>query len=255
MNSFIPFRQEEKEWRHLRRYHDQSADTLQELDQLILDSMNKPNNESIKIKAWEAFGKFTRGLADLIENGLSKNVDYTSGYAIYNYGCWDCTMAMIISQFKKKVYQADKRKGQSANPKSFIESLRSWQILSPIGFAFDIVNDPVSIITKKEIQMFLHEDYGEMGEYVKSATILQYALRFGDKVGIAVCVKGHPSFGMKDKSHWVYIDPNSTNELVLMFDPSTKVSNNNESTNFTYTKVYEICAYSTPENIQNIFDS
>lgn len=243
------FSQRDKKWKFIKRYHRSAADSLQELDESIRQCLNK-NSDSNKKQAWEAFGRFTQGVSDLIENGID-NKKGTSGYSVFDYGCWDCAISMVIANFDAKVYMYDKRNGKITDPQSFIEALKSWQILSPIGFYYDIFTDPVSIITKGEVQLYLHEDYGEDGVNAKNATVFQDAINLGNKVGIAVCVKGHPSFGKKTNSHWVYIDSESTEYDIQMFDPD-QPANKKTPSKFSYKKIYEVCVYSTSSNIKKL---
>ena len=265
----IFFSQVDPRWNYLHRYHKSSADDLQILDEKIIGCLNNPKNMRKKNQAWNAFGQFTKGVADLIESGMKDNKGDTSGYSIHDYGCWDCTIAMIIGHFEKKIYcyDTDKSSGYSickVTPETLVKSLRSWQILSPIGFYFDIFNDPMSIITNRKIQLFLHEDYGARGVDVKDAVVLLHALNLKDSVGIAMCVLGHPFFGTKEDTHWVFVDPESSPENIMIFDPSEPPpedgSDMESSTQFEvkYKKkrrVYEVCVYSTEDNIANMIGS
>lgn len=243
----ICFSQRDEKWKFIKRYHQSASDSLQGLDESIRQCLKKKSDSNQK-EAWEAFGHFTQAISDLIENGLN-NEKGTSGYSVFDYGCWDCAIAMVIANFNAKVYIYDKRNGKDTNPATFIDALRSWQILSPIGFYYDIFIDPISIITKGKVQLYLHEDYGKDGENAQKATVFQDAISLGDKVGIAVCVKGHPSLGIKTKSHWVYIDPQSITGDIKMFDPD-KPANKKTPSKFTYKKIYEVCVYSTRGNIE-----
>lgn len=242
------YSQKSDEWKSVSRYHQPSADSLGELDSAIQDCIKDINNPEFKATARKALQKFNSSAADLIDNGMNAKGD-CSGYSIFNYGCWDCTIAMLISDFGGKIYASESSLGTTPNPRNLVECLRSWQILSPTAYSHDIVNDPVSIITKSKIQMCLHEDYGENGVAVKDATVFNYALESKHKVGIAACVKGHPSLGDGQASHWIYIDPNSTKANIIMKDPSKVLPEK-----LSYRKIYEVCVYTTSSKFRYIFD-
>ena len=55
------------------------------------------------------------------------------------------------------------KKKLNTDPVGVIQALRSWQILSPIGYSYDLFNDPVSIISRGKMQLIMHEDYGKDG--------------------------------------------------------------------------------------------
>ena len=236
------------------------------MDKAILKVIDKNTRDNeTKNVAYKALLSFTNNISDLIENGMNEREEYTDGYSVHDYGCWDCTMSMIISHFNGRVYEYGKPESDSIpiHPKNFIKSLRSWQLLSPIGYSFDIMNDPIAVITKRKVQLVLHEDYGARGRIVKNATVFQHALKLNKLVGIAICVQGHPFLGRGDDPHWVYIDPVSSPDKVLIYDPS---SNYDKDSSITINqedyknkdgnvKIYEVCVYSTPNNIKDIFNS
>ena len=246
------YSQIDPKWKYERRYHQESADSLQELDELILDYLQGTRDQPQKKKIQQALARFRSGIQSLIKDKLDKPIK-TLGYSIYNYGCWECTIAMIIAQFEEMIYPEEEGVELEPTPTNLIYALRSWQILSLIGFSFDMVVDPVSVVTKANVQMYLHEDYGVNGSSIKDAVVFNYALfllKKIKKVGVAVCVEGHPSFGCGENAHWVYIDPESTCENLIVADPSEKAP-----AKFAYTKIYEVCVYSTSSQIKDILDT
>jgi hypothetical protein len=247
MNEF--YSQKSNEWKSVSRYHQPSADSLGELDEAIQDCIRDINNPELKATARKALQDFSSSIDDLIDNGMNAKGD-CSGYSILDYGCWDCTIAMLISDFGEKIYASESSSGTEPNPRNLVECLRSWQVLSPIAYSHDIVNDPISIITKSKIQMYLHEDYGGSGVAIKDATVFNYALESKRKVGIAACVKGHPSFGKRNTSHWIYIEPGSSKGNIIMRDPSRL-----SPEKFSYRKIYEVSVYTTSNEFRNIFDN
>lgn len=263
------FSQSNPRWNYLQRYDESSSDSLEELDKAILKVIdNTTRNDSTKNVAYKVLFQFAKSVSDLIENGMNEKCgtddNSAHGYSIHEFGCWDCTMSMIISHFKERVYEYGKSESESLpiNPKNFIKSLRSWQLLSPIGYSFDIINDPIAIITKRKVQLVLHEDYGVRGRIVKNATVFQHALKLNKLVGIAVCVQGHPFLGKGYDPHWVFIDPESTPDKVDIYDPSSEhdqkaaitINQKDYMNKDGNVKIYEVCVYSTPENINEVLE-
>lgn len=239
------FSQKDPRWTYLARYHAKSADALQELDEHIFAGvLEKSGNVDYQL-IWEAYGRFTAGLIELLGQGMSETS--RNGYTIYDYGCWDCTISMIVDQLDGYFYEYGSHKGLDPTPITFIHSLRSWQVLSVIGFSYDIVVDPVSVVTQSQIQMVMHADYGARGVSVKDADVLNYALSKQVPLSIAVCVKGHSILGSKADTHWVAINPAEGGGQTIMRDPSCQ-----GPSQFSYRRVYEICVYSTPDNIPRL---
>ena len=242
------FIQNDDKWKNISRYHAGAADSLGELDQMLIDRISDgqvPDGNAVLSE----YIKFGQAIRDVIENGLPNG---SKNYPLSKYGCWDCSVAMILNHFDVQIFEYGKDKKLKADPATVIKALRSWQILSPSGYAYDLFNDPVSIISKGAMQLIMHEDYGEDGVKPHEANILNFVTNLKGNVGILVCVKGHAAFGKNESSHWMAIDPEKleVEGKFIACDPS---HGKQQSLNL-YKKVYEVCVYAKSENIKKIFN-
>ncbi len=237
------FSQKDPRWAHLTRYHAKTADALQDIDEHIFDGILKQPGKVDYPLVWEAYGRFTAGIVDLLKQGLKET--RRDGYTLFNYGCWDCSISMIVDQLDGCFYAYRSDIGLDPIPPNFIHALRSWQVLSVIGFNYDIVIDPVSLVTKSRVQMVLHEDYGVDGVPVKESGMLMYALDCNQQLGISVCVLGHSSLGDKEDTHWIVAYDGE--QGLMMRDPSLLAP-----TNFSYRKVYEVCVYCRDDDVTSV---
>jgi len=239
------FSQKDPRWANLPRYHAKSADALQELDEHVFSGVLVKAGKVDYPLIWEAYCRFTAGLAELLDQGPGEGS--TEGYTLYDYGCWDCVICMIVDQLEEQFYEYESYTGLDPVPPNFIHALRSWQVLSVMGYAYDIVIDPVSVVTQSRVQMVLHEDYGVDGVTVKEASVLMHALDCKQQVGVAVCVLGHSSLGDKSDTHWVVVNRADKREGMMMLDPSLLAP-----ARFNYRKIYEVCVYSRYDDVAGV---
>tara|TARA_R110000782_G_scaffold30891_20_gene76642 strand:- start:625 stop:1371 length:747 start_codon:yes stop_codon:yes gene_type:complete len=231
-------------WRMTPRYDDLAVDTLDELDLAIVDCLDEPTdkNKTIVLKAQH---QFNHAVQRLIDEGIL--LRRKGNYSVEDYGCWDCCMCMVAHDLNIRLYRNNHRNGLIPTPPNFIEALRSWQIMSFIGYTFDLVIDPMTLVTKNKVQLFMHEDYGINGISPRESALLSYALRYRQHVCIVACVKGHASYGDKDSTHWVMIDVQEDSQTLMMRDPSK-----NKRTKFNYRKLYTLCLYASPKSMQSL---
>lgn len=239
------FSQKDPRWANLPRYHAKSSDALQELDEHVFSEVLVKAGKVDYPLIWEAYGRFTAGLVELLDEGMGEANE--EGYTLYDYGCWDCVICMIVDQLDEHFYEYGSYTRLDPVPPNFIHSLRSWQVLSVMGFSYDIVIDPVSLVTHSRVQMVLHEDYGVDGVPVKEASVLMHALDCKQQVGIAVSVLGHSSLGSKKDTHWVVVNRADAREGLLMLDPSLVAP-----ARFNYRKIYEVCVYTKYEDVAGV---
>lgn len=231
-------------WRMTPRYDVGAVDTLEGLDFAILNCLKEPTDKK-KSKAFFAQQQFNHSIQRLIEDGgvLRRN----DNYSVEDYGCWDCCLCMVAHDLNARFYRYGKGRSLAPTPPNLIEALRSWQVLSLIGYSFDLVTDPMSLVTHNKVQLFMHEDYGIKGISPTKSALLTYALRHKEAVCIVASVEGHASYGNKDSTHWVVIDVANDSQTLMMRDPSKK-----KPSKFTYRKLYTLCLYATPKSIQSL---
>lgn len=232
-------------WRMMPRYDGRAVDTLEELDLAIVDCLDDPTDKN-KIMALNAQQKFNHAVQGLIDDGVI--LRRKDNYSVGDYGCWDCCMCMVAHDLNARFYRNNQRDGLLPTPPNFIDAMRSWQILSFIGYTFDLVIDPITLVTNNKVQLFMHEDYGAEGVQLSKSALLSYALRHRQYVCMVACVKGHASYGGKDSTHWVMIDAPKDSPTLMMRDPSK-----NKRTKFNYRKLYTLCLYATPKNMKSIY--
>ena len=153
---------------------------------------------------------------------------------------------MSIARLGGKVYPyiedegRESLRGVEADPSTVLTAMHRWQIVGISGFAYDLYTDPVSIITKGQVQLIAHEDHGVDGVWLKETALLHRAVTLGDEVVVLACVTGHPAFGEKANSHWIVAEAGGTpGDRLMMSDPSE----DSGPTEFTYRKVYKTVVY------------
>ncbi len=243
------FIQTDNKWKNVSRYHASASDSLSELDQMLTDRISGKEMPDGNVVLSE-YVKFGQAIVDIIENGLPNS---TENYPLSDYGCWDCSVAMILNHFDVKIFDYNNKKKLNTDPVGVIQALRSWQILSPIGYSYDLFNDPVSIISRGKMQLIMHEDYGKDGVEAKEANLLNFAAKLKGNIGILVCVRGHAAFGEKSSSHWMSIDPEKLESDGKLFvcDPY----HGKEQSLYKYGNLHEVCVYAKSNDIKNIFKS
>ncbi len=229
-------------WRMTPRYDVRAVDTLDELDVAIVDCLDEPTDKN-KLMAITAQQQFNHAVQRLIDDGIV--LSRKGNYSVEDYGCWDCCMCMVAHDLDARFYRNNQRYGLTPTPPHFIDALRSWQILSFIGYTFDLVIDSITLVTRNKVQLFMHQDYGINGISPKESSLLSYALRHRQHVCIVACVRGHSSYGDKDSTHWVMIDASKESPTLMMRDPSK-----NKHKRFNYRKLYTLCLYATPKSMQ-----
>lgn len=236
----------DKRWRNDARYDKRVVDALAELDDTIYDLLEKPSKGNKKTAVF-AQKRFNQAMETFIARGALQKGSYS--YPIKNYGCWDCCMCMVISDFQQRLFEYGRRQGLSVTPLHFLKVMRSWQILSCLGYQDEVVIDPVSVVTKGRVQLVLHEDYGKHGVSLADAPLLHFALRHRKVISIAACVKGHAMLGNKPSTHWIVLDPiGPTLEQGMMMRDPLKT----EKTRCSYRKLYTLCLYSTPRQARRL---
>jgi len=235
----------DRRWRMTPRYDVRAVDALEKLDLAIMDCLDKPTAKNKK-RAFIAQQKFNQAVQHLIDNGIVLRRKHN--YSVEDYGCWECCLCMVAHDFKACFYRYGQHHGLIPTPPNMIAAMRSWQILSLLGYSFDLVIDPVSVVTNKQVQLMMHQDYGIGGVKPSKAALLSYALRYRQHVCIVACVKGHPCFGDKENTHWVVIDAHKSTCTLMMRAPAK-----NKPVKFNYRKLYMLCVYATPKSMQSIF--
>lgn len=231
-------------WRMTPRYYVYAVESLDELDIAIKERLDKPSNKT-KIIALKSLQRFNHAVHQLIDEGVE--LRRKDNYSIEDYGCWDCCMCMVAHDLNARFYQYDRRQGLQPTPTNLIEAMRSWQILSLIGYTFDLVIDPITLVTNNKVQLFMHEDYGVEGILPRESALLSYALRNRQHVCIVACVKGHASYGDKHSTHWVIIDAPKDSKTLMMRDPSK-----NKRSKFKYRRLYTLCLYTNQKNMRSL---
>ncbi len=234
----------DKRWHLVSRQDKHSADALAGLDFDIINVLDNPSTRN-KQYAIAALAKFTQSVEKLIDRGKVLNGKRT--YTIYNYGCWDCCLCMVATDFKQRLFEYGKSRGLTPTPQNFLRVLRTSQILSVIGFQFEIALDVMSIITRSRVQLVMQEDYGRRGVRASNSPLLKFALRHRKDLTIVACVKDHAVFGNKPGTHWVILDPvgSDISDGLMMRDPAkTSIKP------FRYRRLYMLCLYSTRKQAQ-----
>lgn len=232
------FTQTHPHWRNLPRYHEQSAEQLEALDEAIQACIKYPNKKNKDI-AKDAACQFIQAVEVLIDEGFKPG--RRQNYSVELYGCWDCCMAMIMSDHNIFLYEYGQRRRLLPNPANLITTLSSWQIMSPIGYAYDLIIDPIVVITRSRLQLFVHQDYGEEGVGIGPLRESLMVLSRRQGLSVVVAVKGHPIFGDKETTHWVVLhttDSDKTRHLMMRDPRRQKIDR------FCYRKIYVLCVYS-----------
>ncbi len=235
----ILFNQTDPKWRSLPRYHEQSTETLEALDEAIQTNLIQASKRN-KHKAMRAARHFYQAVCVFINEGFKPG--RSQNYSIEKYGCWECCLCMIAHDHNIHFYEYSKRTKLSPNPKTLIATLRSWQLLSPIGYSYDLVIDPISVMTRSKLQLRLHQDYGEHGISMGALRDALIALCRQQTLSVMVAVRGHPIFSHKDVTHWVVLDVvgPDRNKQIMMRDPYRK-----NRARFRFRKIYVVCVYTT----------
>ncbi len=228
------------------RYDMRSVDALGVLDNKIVRLLDNPTTKN-KQSAAKALTVFFKAVEKLIKCGyLTKAY---SNYSIFGYGCWDCCMCMVLSDFEQSLLECGAHSPLRPTPPNFLRVLRSWQLLSVLGYQTDIVIDLMAVITRSRIQLVLHEDYGTRGITADESPLLQFARRYHKDITLVACVKDHHTLGKKPATHWIVLDPAGPelSDGIMMRDPAKA-----EIKRFSYRKLYTLCLYSTPKLARTI---
>ncbi len=236
----------DKRWSMYSRYETRATDSLADLDNELFMLLEKPTANRRK-NALRALADFTQQVEKLIKRGEVLHGRGT--YHINNYGCWDCCMCMVAADFNVLFYPYEKRQGLLPTPPHFLTVMRSWQMLSVVGYCDDIVTDAMTVITRGRVQLFMHEDYGINGVGFSDSILLRYALQHHRDLTIVACVKDHPLFGSKPATHWIVIDPAGTelSDGLNMRDPAIL-----EIKQLSYRRLYTLCLYTSAEHTSTL---
>jgi len=242
------FSQSDPKWQSILRHHGPTATALEAIDSAMLAISRKGDrHQGLVEDLFDGLGKLGKALHEFAGGqGASTSADYN----VDDYGCWDCCIAMAIARLGGRVYpfienqRQESRRGVVADPSTVLSALHRWQIVGISGFAYDLYMDPVSIITKSQVQLVAHADYGVDGAWRNEASLLQRAVDVGDDVVVVACVSGHPAFGEKSNSHWIIAETRKApGDRLLMSDPSEDKG----PTKFSYRKVYKVVVYGRGE--------
>ncbi len=237
----IQFTQTDLRWRSIPCHHEQSTETLEKLDEAIQTCL-KQSSKRNRHRAEQAAHQFYQAVCVFINEGFRPG--RRQKYSIEKYGCWICCLCMIAHDHNIHFYEYGKRKRKRLppNPGSLIATLRSWQLLSPIGYTYDLIIDPITVVTRGALQLFWHRDYGEEGTSISLLRASLIALCRQPAFSVMVAVRGHPVFGYKDATHWVVLDSRGSDKEIqlMMRDPGRK-----SKARFSYRKVYVVCIYTT----------
>ena len=191
--------------------------------------------------------EFSQAMETFIERGSLQKGSYS--YPIKNYGCWDCCMCMVVSDFKQLLFEYGRKRGIPVTPQNFLKVVRSWQIMSVVGYQDEFVTDPMAVITKGRVQLLLHEDYGRKGVSLANSPLLRFALRHRKAVSIVACVSSHAVMGHRPGTHWIVLDPAGPDfeHGIMMRDPLKTMK-----TRCRYRRIYTLCLYSTPNQARQL---
>ena len=238
------FSQSNPKWQSILRQHGPTATALEAIDSAMLAISRKGHREQDLIDdLFDGLGKLGGALHEFAGG---QEASLAAEYNVDDYGCLDCCIAMAIARLGGKVYPfiedqgRESHRGVNADPLTVLSAMHRWQIVGISGFAYDLYMDPVSIITKGQVQLVAHTDHGADGAWLREATLLQRAVNVGDDVVVVACVSGHPAFGEKTNSHWIIAEARKTpGDRLMMSDPSEKKG----ATEFAYRKVYKVLVY------------
>lgn len=232
------FSQIDRKWRNIPRYHQKSADALERLDRVLYE-LSTRYAEGLEEQARRALSRFKKEVNNLIDEGLRRGRN--KNYSIELYGCWDCCICMIASDYQISFYTDIPQKRLEPTPENLLIALRSWRILSPIGYSHDIFTDPLAVITKARLQLFLHRDFGENGITVNqiAGNLINWCQLMN--ISVVVAVKKHPVFGWENFTHWVVLDvaEEDKQSKLMMRDPERR-----KIARFSYRKIFCVCIYS-----------
>lgn len=232
-------------WHQQSRYDGVAVDALQSLDEAIFNVLEKPAATN-RLEAYRAQAEFNQAVQRLIQRGRLTQGRHQ--YPIKNYGCWDCCLCMVAADFRQQLYEYGTGKGLPPTPPHFLKVMRSWQILSVLGYLNDIVVDPMAVITRGRVQLLLHEDYGVQGIALAKSPLLRFALQHRDRVTIVANVRGHAIRGDRH-THWIVLDPLGADLVagLMMRDPAKP-----RIGRCTYRRLYALCLYTTPRHARGI---
>jgi hypothetical protein len=238
------FSQSDPEWQSILRHHGPTATALEAIDSAMLAISRKNRRDQGLVEdLFDGLGKLGKALHEFVGGRRGST---STEYNVDDYGCWDCCIAMAIARLGCRVYPfiedqgRESQRGVDADPSTVLSALHRWQIVGISGFAYDLYMDPASIITKSQVQLIAHADYGVDGAWLNDASLLQRAVDGGDDVVVVACVSGHPAFGGKSNSHWIIAEARKTpGDRLMMSDPSEDKG----PTNFSYRKVYKVVVY------------
>lgn len=197
------FRQIDPKWKDLLRHAGGIADALSELDRSVADFYWKRGaaNEGL---VWSSFASLSEELHRFMNDEPPiRHADFIE----HDYGCWDMCIATIARRLGASFYCHDRRSPLSPDPKNLLRAMQSWQIVSLTGYADNLYTDPVSVITRGELQLIAKEDYGQRGVPVAKSPLLATALLHAERCGIVINVEGHEAFGSGDDCHWIVVEP------------------------------------------------
>lgn len=140
----------DERWHKDSRYDRRSVDALGNLDEKIMQTLDNPTTQN-KQAAMIALTGFTSAVESLINRGTLRRSYRT--YSIFGYGCLDCCLCMVVSDFKQTLFEYKSRNGLPPTPKNFLKVLRSWQILSVVGYQYEMILDLVSVMTNSRVQL------------------------------------------------------------------------------------------------------
>lgn len=225
------FRQTDRKYANTARYESATADALCELDSAISAiginqramSSNKHNDLLV------ALTRLNTAVLSFCDPSSRRDEDYT--YSIRDYGCWDCSVANLLKELNVKVICAQGRRGISPDPCTVVQALHNWQLFGPTGFAYDLIHDPVCVITAGKIVLTLRRDFGKdprpISESGLKAAHERLKANFPGSSGILVCTGGHPMLDSNrrktetDNSHWGYLSSCAEWEAAYQ-DPSSE---------------------------------
>ncbi len=192
----------------------------------------KPNNGAALLAATEEFHKHIKELVGSAQ--YKQTSDKSSSLA--ESGCWHTSIANMLTVFKVCLVGR-----QDPSPRALLKKLQKEMLGTLTGYVSRPFMDPLSIITKGEVQLAKYRDFGPDGVVLGDSDLTEFlATTNGVDTCAIVNVQGHEFQGTGD-SHYLLVKRAIENDYEII-DPGCRDKRHLLEC-FSSDRIYQISIY------------